>query len=134
MISDTTWNECFGLFLDERAGNIFNLIKEMTSDRVGSIEATFGAFGEPTGSKPVGAIKLKDLIDLGLVLIGDSVYVKKRPDQFGSIVDGETVEYKGQRLPINLWGQKMTGWPSISIYASVYLVRTGQTIGALRAA
>jgi len=134
MVTDTKWNECFSLFLNERAERIFDKIKEVTSDRMTTIEARHGVVSESREANQTTVLRLKDLIGMGLVLAGDRVFVKKRPDQFASIVDGDNVDYDGKRMLINTWGQQMTGWPSISIYASVYLERTGQTIGSLRTA
>jgi formate hydrogenlyase subunit 4 len=68
----------------------------------------------------------------GKVHIGERVFTKKKPTQFATIIDGETVEYRGEKLPINTWGQQMTGWSSISIYNSVFLARTGQPLKNLR--
>jgi hypothetical protein len=36
-------------------------------------------------------------------------------------------------MAINAWGQEVTGWSSINIYASVHLERNGQPLKALRA-
>jgi formate hydrogenlyase subunit 4 len=72
------------------------------------------------------------LIITGKIHIGEPVFTKKQPDQIATIIDGDTVEYQGEKLPINTWGQRMTGWSSISIYNSVFLVRTGQPLKNLR--
>lgn len=77
-------------------------------------------------------LRLRDLIADGRIKIGDRVYTKKRRTSFATIIDSDYVEFDGEKMLINTWGQRMTNWPSISIYASVYLEKTGQTIGALR--
>jgi hypothetical protein len=51
-----------------------------------------------------------------------------------TIVSGSEVEYLGRRMPINAWGQEVTGWSSINIYANVCLERTGQSHKSLREA
>jgi hypothetical protein len=83
---------------------------------------------QETPEKP----RLKDMIDNGRVKAGERVYTRKRPDSFATIIDGENVEFEGERMSMNAWGQKMTGWPSISIYASVLLERNGQPLEKLR--
>jgi hypothetical protein len=60
------------------------------------------------------------------------VFVRKYPNRFARIIDGETVDFEGKQMPINAWGQMMTGWPSINIYESVVLERTGQPLKGLR--
>ena len=42
------------------------------------------------------------------------------PDKVATIVSGNEVAYQGRRLSINAWGQEVTGWLSINIYASVH--------------
>jgi hypothetical protein len=133
IIRDETWDIHFKLFLEERAERIFDIIREYTIERAIEISTRHGvqsSDGEviKTPVKP----RLKDLISAGKVLIGERVFTKKQPDQIATIVDGDTVEYGGERLPINTWGQRMTGWSSISIYNSVFLVRTGQPLKNLR--
>ena len=87
---------------------------------------------EPAAVESSGKPRLKDMISSGRVRIGERVYTRKQPDRFAIIIDGETVDYEGQRMSINVWGQKMTSWPSISIYQSVLLERTREPLGKLR--
>ncbi len=72
------------------------------------------------------------MITNGKVFIGDRVFTKKQPDRLATIVDGDTVEFEGEKLPINTWGQQMTGWSTINIYSSVLLQRTGQPLKSVR--
>lgn len=133
MITDETWDILFKLFLEDRAQSIFDLIEHYTIERTTEMVARFSLQtknGEPVkvATKP----RLKDLISAGKILVGEQVYTKKQPGQRAAIIDGDTVEYQGEKLPINTWGQRMTGWSSISIYNSVFLVRTGQPLKNLR--
>jgi hypothetical protein len=132
-VTDETWDIHFKLFLEERAERIFDIIKEYTIERAAEISTRHGmqvSDGEPI--KMPAKPRLRDLISTGKVQIGERVFTKKQPYQIATIVDGDTVEYGGERLPINTWGQRMTGWSSISIYNSVYLVRTGRPLKDLR--
>jgi len=55
------------------------------------------------------------------------------PDKVARITSSNEVTYEGRRLAINAWGQQVTGWASINIYANVYLERTSKPLGTLRA-
>lgn len=136
MIKDEEWNTAFKLFLDERASRMFNLIDEYVIEPFDSIVKTH-THGDETdevdviqpSTKPA---RLKDMVADGRVQIGEEVFVRRYPDIFAKIISAELVEYEGDRYSINLWGQKMTGWSSISIYENVLLKRTGQSLGHLR--
>jgi len=133
MITDETWDILFKLFLEDRAQSIFDLIEKYTFERIAKMAALYSmqtTSGEPVKvpTKP----RLRDLISTGKIHIGEPVFTKKQPDQLATIIDGDTVDYQGEKLPINTWGQQMTGWSSISIYNSVFLVRTGQPLKNLR--
>lgn len=133
MITDETWDVHFKLFLEERALRIFDIIKEYTIERALEMSTRHGMqVSDSEMMKVPMRPRLKDLISTGKIQVGEQVFTKKQPDQIATIVDGDTVEYRGERLPINTWGQRMTGWSSISIYNSVFLVRTGQPLKDLR--
>ena len=133
MIHDSSWDDYFSLFLDERADHIFNKIEAVTSLMAPEMIKDFGA---PTDTADLTQLKekakLKDLLALGKVQAGEQVYTRKKPDQFATIVDGDSVNFNGHIMLINTWGQQMTGWSSISIYDSVFLKRTGQPLKSLR--
>ncbi len=133
IIEDGIWSTFFKAFLDERANRLFALIEEHTSDRLTEMSKRFATISEVEVIQNSGSrMRLKDLIAQGRIKIGDRVYTQKKKMSFASILDSEYVEFEGSKMLINSWGQMMTGWQSISIYASVYLERTGDTIGALR--
>lgn len=136
MIKDGEWNAAFKLFLDERASRMFNLIDMYVIEPFDEIIKTHTQGDEndeaDTGQPSLKPARLKDMIADGRVQIGEEVFVRRHPDSFAKIVSSDLVEYEGNKYPINLWGQKMTGWSSISIYESVLLKRTGQSLGRLR--
>ena len=41
-----------------------------------------------------------------------------------TLIDSKYVDYNGERLTLNEWGCKVTGWRSIRIYA--YVARKGE--------
>ncbi len=133
MITDINWNSHFRLFLDERAERIFELIQHYTLELTSEMLLRHGYQSDSSQSLPVPVKpRLKDMIADGKVAVGERVFIRKYPERVATIVDGDMVEYEGKQLPINIWGQQITGWMSINIYNSVVLERTGQTLEKLR--
>jgi hypothetical protein len=134
LITDPTWNEMFKTFLEERAGKIFDLIERYAITPVDEMAQRFGAAVSETtdARRNHHKARLRDLLATGLVHVGDRVFVRQHPDRSATIVDGSTVEFEGQRLSINMWGQQITGWISINIYEHICLERTGQPLDSLR--
>ena len=131
LLTNEDWNLEFNLFLQERAERMFALIEAQTTDLSEKMFSQHGLIMDSQNDTP-GKQRLSDFIESGKVQVGERVYVKKQPNEFASIVDGQYVEYNGQKMLINTWGQKMTGWSSISIYDSVMLARNGQPLKSLR--
>lgn len=73
----------------------------------------------------------QDLVDLGRLKIGETLTIRGRDNSSARVVDGRNVEFKGQRMTFNEWGQRVTGWPSIRIYTMACLP-DGRTLDALR--
>lgn len=133
MITDSTWNTHFKLFLTERTERIFDLIKHYTTEATAGMIQSFGSQVESSQSIPITMKpRLKDLIANGKVFVGDKIYVRKDPHRTANIVDGDTVEFEGKYVTINMWGQQITGWTSINIYNYVILERTGETLEKIR--
>jgi len=131
--SEPTWNTCFKLFLEERAQALFALIDKYVIEPLPDMIHQHAVVGEATeqpseGRKP----RFNDMVQAKKVVPGDQLYTKKYPQRRATVVDGETVEYDGVRYPINVWGEKVTGWSSINIYDSVILERTGKPLRSLR--
>jgi hypothetical protein len=133
IIMDNTWDILFKLFLEDRAQSIFDIIEKYTIGRATEMAAKHSMQVQVSETTSVlTKLRLRDLIYAGKVHIGERIFTKKQPERTATIVDGDTVEYQGEILPINTWGQRMTGWSSLSIYNSVFLVRTGQPLKSLR--
>ncbi len=73
----------------------------------------------------------QDLIDLGRLTVGDVLSIRGREDSSARVLDGRYVEFKGERITFNEWGQRVTGWPSIRIY-TMACVADGRTLDQLR--
>lgn len=73
----------------------------------------------------------QDLIDLGRLKIGDTLTIRGREKSAARVLDGKHVDFRGQRMTFNEWGQRVTGWPSIRIYTMACLP-DGRTLDDLR--
>ena len=133
ILTESTWNSCFSLFLDERATAIFALIERYAIIPATEMAARYGRQVETdsNGQTPHRP-RLKDMLADGRIKIGDWLYIQKCADKRAQVVSGGVVEFEGQQMLINTWGQQVTGWLSINIYQSVYLERTGEPLENLR--
>lgn len=69
--------------------------------------------------------KMNKLIEYGIVSPGDILYIICNPgDSEAELLDSKHVSYKGEKMTLNEWGCKVTGWRSIRIYA--YAAKKGE--------
>lgn len=69
--------------------------------------------------------KMDRLIEYGFVSPGDVLYIVCNPDNsYATLLDEKYVMYNGEKLTLNEWGCKVTGWKSIRIYA--YAAKKGE--------
>ena len=82
--------------------------------------------------------KMDKLIEFNLVKPGDKLYITVNScDSSGSeaeLIDDKYVIYKGEKMTINTWGCKVTGWKSIRIYDNVAIVGEAETLHEKRLA
>lgn len=76
--------------------------------------------------------RLDWMIEQGIISIGDKICIISHPEEVAIIVDGKHVEYKGQKMTLNSFGCKVTGWSSIQGYAYTRLVNDTKTLSELR--
>ena len=76
--------------------------------------------------------KMDKLIEFNLVKPGDKLYITVNScdttDSEAELVDDKYVLYKGEKITINNWGCKVTGWKSIRIYDNVAIVGQTETL------
>lgn len=73
--------------------------------------------------------KMDKLIEFGLIHKGDKVYLTPKPDEsIATIIDEKYVDFNGNKLTLNEWGCKVTGWKSIRIYAYMAIVGEIETL------
>ena len=70
------------------------------------------------------------LIEFGLIHKGDNVYIRlNNPDEsVATLIDDKYVNYKGEKLSVNEWGCKVSGWRSINVYAYMAIVGEDETL------
>ncbi len=65
--------------------------------------------------------KMDKLIEFNMVKPGDRLYITlssvDREDSLATLLDAKYVRYKNEKMTLNQWGCKVTGWKSIRIYA-----------------
>lgn len=135
VLTEPMWNGLFGDFVAERARKIYGLIVRYAIAPLTEMAALHGVQGELESEereRANGPDRLPAMLADGRVAIGERVYVVGHPTRMATIVSDNLVEHEGRRMPINAWGQTITGWSSINIYTHVYLERTSAPLGSLR--
>lgn len=73
--------------------------------------------------------KMNKLIEFGLISPGDKIYVTISPDNSeATLLDDKYVDFRGEKMTLNEWGCKVTGWKSIRIYTYVAVVGEIETL------
>lgn len=73
--------------------------------------------------------KMNKLIEYGVLHTGDRLYITFDPNNSeATLLDGNYVEYKGNKVKINEWGCAVTGWKSVNIYRIASLVGEDETL------
>ena len=77
--------------------------------------------------------KMDKLIEFGLIHKGDKIYLTQKPEEsIATLIDEKYVELYGEKLTLNEWGCRITGWQSIRIYAYVAIVGEIETLQSKR--
>jgi len=73
--------------------------------------------------------KMQELIDDGIINLGDKIYINRDPNNsIAKLVDYNKVEFKGKIMTLNQWGQLITNWSSINVYAYTCLLGETETL------
>ena len=79
--------------------------------------------------------KMDELLAAGVVKAGDILYITVSPDNSqAELIDAKYVKYNGEKMTLNDWGCKVTGWKSIRIYAYAAIVGEIETLHQKRLA
>ena len=77
-------------------------------------------------------ISLVEMIDQGILLVGDEVYVKNHPNAIGTLSGGNSIRYNGKELSLNQFVPEILGPGSRNAYTYVYHKKTNKTLDELR--
>ncbi|MDX9743778.1 MAG: hypothetical protein RBT59_08185, partial [Arcobacteraceae bacterium] len=59
----------------------------------------------------------------------DILYLTSHPNSSeAKLIDDKFVEYRGEVMTLNQWGQRVTGWKSIRIYAYTSIKGDNETL------
>ncbi|MCY6483803.1 hypothetical protein OW763_05500 [Clostridium aestuarii] len=72
------------------------------------------------------------LFEWGIIKSGDAVVIKNRDNSEATVIDAKYVDFNGEKLTFNKWGQKVTGWSSIRIYDWVLIKGNDKTLHEMR--
>ncbi len=73
--------------------------------------------------------RMKELIDAGVINVGDVIYLTIDKNASKAIlIDESHVEFKGEKVKLNEWGQRVSGWKSIRIYAYIIVEGENKTL------
>lgn len=73
--------------------------------------------------------KMDKLLEYGIVKKGDKLYITTDPEEsVSTLIDEKHVNFKGEKMTLNEWGCKITGWKSIRIYAYAAVVGEIETL------
>lgn len=76
--------------------------------------------------------KMDKLMEFHLVKPGDKLYITvsacDSKNSEAELIDDKYVMYQGEKITINNWGRKVTGWKSIRIYDNVAIVGETETL------
>ena len=85
-----------------------------------------------TRKSPTQYPKMDWLLEQKIINVGDSICVINHPEEVATLVDDSTVEYKGEKLGIQTWAKKITGWKAVQTYAMIRRVGDKKTLDELR--
>ena len=74
-------------------------------------------------------LKMDKLIEYGLINPGDKIFLTIAPTTSeATLIDDSYVDFNGEKMRINDWGCKISGWKSIRIYAYTAIVGEDETL------
>ena len=71
-------------------------------------------------------LDISDFIEMGELKPGDEVYITLKPGiSEATLIDSKYVLFNGEKVTINDWGCRVTGWKAIRIYE--YMAKVGES-------
>ncbi|WP_053241271.1 hypothetical protein [Clostridium sp. DMHC 10] len=72
------------------------------------------------------------LFEWGIIKSGDIVVIKNSENSEATVVDAKYVDFNGEKITFNKWGQKVTGWSTIRIYSWAMIKDSDKTLHDMR--
>lgn len=76
--------------------------------------------------------KMRELLDEGLLKVGDKLYIKGNEDEVATVINSKLVNYKGESITYNEWGTRVKGWQAIQIYVHAFKVDDNKSLQDIR--
>jgi CxxC motif-containing protein len=76
--------------------------------------------------------RMDKLFEWGIIKAGDMVVIKNFDNSEAAVIDTKNVEYNGQKLSFNQWGEKVTGWSALSVYEWTIVKGSEKTLHEIR--
>lgn len=85
----------------------------------------------PTESK--GLPRVRQLFEWGILRPAQKIEIRGHPGSGAEVSTETLVRFRGKMMSYNAWGKLATGWRAVNIYDWAVDVKTGKTLGELRA-
>ncbi len=72
------------------------------------------------------------LFEWGIIKAGDIIVIKNVDNSEATVIDSKYVDFNGEKLTFNKWGQKVTGWSTIRIYCWAMIKGSDKTLHEMR--
>lgn len=76
--------------------------------------------------------RMDKLFEWGIIKFGDIVEIKNADNSEAKVIDSIYVEYKGQKMTFNQWGEEVTRWSAVNIYECTIIKGQTKTLDELR--
>lgn len=76
--------------------------------------------------------RMDKLFEWGVIKCEDTVVIKNFDNSDATVIDTKNVEYNGQKLTFNQWGEKVTGWSALSVYEWTIVKGSEKTLHEIR--
>ena len=74
---------------------------------------------------------IPQMVESGVLPVGTVLTIRNELNSEATVIDGNTVEFRGEQMPFNDWGLRVKGWKWIKIYVMAILP-DGRPLGDLR--
>lgn len=76
--------------------------------------------------------RMDKLFEWGVIKTGDTVVIKNFDNSEAVVIDTKYVDFEGEKLTFNQWGEKVTGWSALSVYEWTMVKGNENTLHEIR--